>query len=101
MKSGPVGELPEATNESLCEDIVPPWRRRCLRKFWGIGERWVFAFWPYPFFRRLAPWPSGLGCRSAKCADSLDTDEREKSTVSFEAAIAHITQVLWLGAFDC
>jgi hypothetical protein len=24
LKSGCVGELPEATNESVCEDIMPP-----------------------------------------------------------------------------
>ncbi len=29
---------------------------------------------PYPFFRRLAPWPFlWLGCWSAKCTLSLDT----------------------------
>src|ERR1700694_6228581 len=38
-KSGSVGELPEATNASLCEDINPPDKRRCLRKF-GRGLRW-------------------------------------------------------------
>ena len=40
-KSG-VGELPEATNESLCEDIIPPVKRRCLRKF-GRGLTVGFA----------------------------------------------------------
>src|SRR5580700_5231911 len=58
MKSGPidsVGEVPDATNES-CEDIIPPVKRRCLRKLWG-GTKVGFApYRPYPFFQRLAPW---------------------------------------------
>src|ERR1700722_6638830 len=62
MKSGPidsVGELPEAANESLCEDIIPPVKRRCLRKLWGRTKVGFAPYRPYPFSRRLAPWPFG------------------------------------------
>jgi len=43
-KSG-VGELPEATNESLCEDIKPPDGEDALESFWKTTKRWVCA--PY------------------------------------------------------
>jgi hypothetical protein len=40
MKSDRVGELPEATNESSCEDIIPPLREDALESN-GEGLRWV------------------------------------------------------------
>jgi hypothetical protein len=88
-KSG-VGELPEATNESLCEDIVPPVKRRCLRKFW---ERTNGGFCPVegriPSFRRLAPWPClWLGCWTAKIAVTLDTRKIYHSTSSCPTGIS-------------
>src|SRR5437899_13050644 len=50
-----VGELPEATNESLCDDIMPLSGEDALESN-GEGLRWVLPpTRPYPFFRRLAP----------------------------------------------
>jgi hypothetical protein len=58
------GELPEATNESVCEDIIPRLREDAFEM---LGRTKV-VFAPtgrIPFFRRLAPWPFlWLGCRS-------------------------------------
>src|SRR6266436_6580490 len=74
QRKSTVGELPEATNESLCEDIIPPVKRRCLRKF-GRGLRWFLPLQAVSLhFRRLAPWPFlWLGCWSADCTLTLDT----------------------------
>jgi hypothetical protein len=51
MKSDRVGELPEATNESLCEDIMPPSGEDALEGRTKVG----FApYRPYPFFRKVS-----------------------------------------------
>ncbi len=69
-----VGELPEATNKSSCEDIMPPSREDALESN-GEGLRWVLPpTGRISSFRRLAPWPFlWLGCWSASCTPSLDT----------------------------
>src|SRR6266478_769418 len=77
QRKSTVGELPEATNESLCEDIMPPSAERCPRKCWGRTKVGFAPYRPYPFFRRLAPWPFlWLGCWSANGTPSLETHKR-------------------------
>ncbi len=72
MKSDRVGELPEAINESLCEDIMPPSGEDALESN-GEGLRWVLPpTGRIPSFRRLAPWRL-LGCWSADFTPTLDT----------------------------
>jgi hypothetical protein len=39
---------------------------------------------PYPFFRRLAPWPFRLGCRSADCTLTLDTWKEYRGSSLFQ-----------------
>ena len=40
---------------------------------------------PYPFSRRLAPWPFlRLGCRSVRCTPSLDTGARLHDQSGFD-----------------
>src|SRR2546430_16877552 len=53
QRKSTVGELPEDTNESLWEDIIPPGKRRCLRKF-GRGLRWFCPYRPYPFISKVS-----------------------------------------------
>jgi hypothetical protein len=38
-----VGELPDATNESLCEDIIPPDVEMPSKVGFGRRLKWVFA----------------------------------------------------------
>jgi hypothetical protein len=80
------------TNESLCEDIIAPWRR-CPRKLKFGRAKVGFALRPYPFFRRLAPclpfvW---LSCWTAKIAATLDTVAR----ISQSGLILNVYGVLW------
>src|SRR6266568_7630775 len=50
----------------------------------GKRLRWVLPLRPYPFFRRLAPWPFlWLGCRTVKIAVTLDTWREYRSSNSF------------------
>jgi len=71
-KSG-VGELPEAANESLCEDIIGPIKRRCLRKF-GRGLRWFLPLQAVSLLSKVSTVAfSRLGCWSADCTLTLDT----------------------------
>ncbi len=71
-KSG-VGELPEAANVSLCEDIIPPAKRRCLRKF-GRGLRWFLPLQAVSLLSKVSTVAfSRLGCWTTKIAVTLDT----------------------------
>ena len=73
QRKSTVGEVPDATNESLCEDIVPPSGEDAF-EIWGRTKVVFAPYRPYPFFRRLAPWPFvWLGCWTAEIAATLDT----------------------------
>jgi hypothetical protein len=58
QRKSAVGEVPDATNESLCEDIMPPSGEDSL-EIMGRTKVGFAPYRPYPFFRRLAPWPFG------------------------------------------
>jgi len=62
IKSGPVGELPDAANESLCEDIMPPMEKDASKCWEGLTKVGFVPYRPYPLFRRLAPWPFESAC---------------------------------------
>jgi hypothetical protein len=72
QRKSTVGELPDATNESLCEDIMPPSGEDAL-EILGRTKVGFAPYRPYPFSRRLAPWPVRLGCWTAEIAATLDT----------------------------
>jgi hypothetical protein len=55
QRKSTVGEVPDATNESLCEDIMPPSGEDAL-EILGRTKVGFAPYRPYPFFRRLAPW---------------------------------------------
>jgi hypothetical protein len=64
QRKSTVGELPEAANESECEDIDPP-NKDARESLVGKRLRWVFApYRPYPFFRSRDRWSHPQYARS-------------------------------------
>jgi hypothetical protein len=68
-----VGELPEAANESLCEDIVPPDGEMPSKVEFGRRLRWVFAPTAVSLLSKVSTVAVWLGCWSADYALTLDT----------------------------
>jgi hypothetical protein len=84
MKSDRVGELPEAAKNRVKTSRLL-WRSMPSKVELGRRLRWVCSYRPYPFFRRMAPWPCRwLGCRTAKIAVTLDTRKEYRGSNSFD-----------------
>ena len=55
-----------------------------------------FALRPYPFFRRLAPWPFlWLGCWTVKIAVTLDTWKEYRSSNLFQMVRKYCEEIFY------